>query len=56
MNDTEMLDWLAEHWEFISEEFAPGYTFGNDKESNHRALRAAIQRARLKELHNEAER
>jgi hypothetical protein len=70
MNDTEMLDWLAERCLFpddiqenegyippemavlVPEEFAPIGAFSGKPETDRRALREAIQKARLKELHD----
>jgi hypothetical protein len=68
MNDTEMLDWLAARcFRFDDEfeedeivvivpcEFSPLGTFTLSSDGNRRALREAIQKARLKELHKEVE-
>ncbi len=71
MNDTEMLDWLAAHCIFPDEtddryilpqiavlipaQYAVG-NFTGKPEDNKRALREAIQRARLKELHAKVDR
>lgn len=62
MNDTEMLDWLSEHILFPDEMIESAYLkpqiailvpneFGPHYDDNRKTLREAIQKARLKELH-----